>query len=249
MDGVNELKYRKDVLPEKEQEYFSTLPTALKDLGINYIDDLTNKVFTNSQPKENNDDWIRKPQPLESAGLYVKSDPNDPTHFGDPAAVGFLNNKSINEDNKGANRTNESFKIRNGQTSNSQGLYGIYGIFGEENFYIFNEKPHILWKFKFNNVSGLNLKIALMPEDHPKRWTPSNDGRDDIYDIIINGNSFKITPKGFKKVGDRWYSPIATLVSNLPNNNFDKKYLNKNYKQLYLKYKTKYLNLKSQLNK
>lgn len=250
MNGVNELKYRKDVSIEKEQEYLATLPTDLKEFGINYIDDLTGKFFTNSQPKANNTDWIRKPQSSEPAGLYVKLDPYDPDHFGDPAAVGFLNNKSTQIDNLGANRTNENFKTRNGKTSNSQGLYGIYGLFGETNFYTFNYDAHILWKFKFNDVSGLDLKVGLMPENHPKRWTPSNDGRDDIYDIIISGNSFKITPKGFRKVNDRWYSPIATLVSS--NDNVDvysNKYHSQDYQKLYLKYKTKYLNLKNKINK
>ena len=248
MEGVNELKYRKDVTQDQTAAYLKTVPEQLKHTGISYIDDLTGKTFTNVQLTSGNEDWIRQPSRGEPPGLYVKPDPNDPEHFGDPTAYGFINNKSYDGS---SNRTQVSIMIeQNGRTNNSQGLYGIYGMFGDENYYEWTYSGgDTMWKFKFNDVSDMNLTIGLMPEGHPKRWTPSNDGRDEIYDIILSGNSFKITPKGFRKIKDRFYSPIATLLSTKTHNPFNNKYkTNVNYEQLYLKYKSKYLNLKKQLN-
>ena len=255
MEGVNELKYRANVPNDEEEAYLATLPQDLKDAGVSYIDDLTGKLFTNSQVRASKS-WIRKPIATESDGLYVQPDPRDPDgKFGDPSAVGFKLNKSINKKDSGLNLTRKEVNVKiyaNGETSNSQGLYGIYGMFGDENvnLYAFDDTA-ITFIMKFNDVSKMNLKVGIMIENHPLRWKPSTDGRDDIYDIIISANTFKITPKSFKKVGDRWYSPIATL-QNIVNNpfTFTSKYLtNINYERLYNKYKGKYLNLKKQLNK
>ena len=256
MEGVNELKYRANVPDKEKKAYLATLPQDLKAVGVSYVDDLTEKLFTNSQVGAS-ESWIREPIATESDGLYVQPDPRDPDgKFGDPSAYGFNLNESINENDVGLGLTRKELNVKiyaNGETSNSQGLYGIYGVFGNEtdNYYTFPGGIPITFVMKFNDVSTMKLRVAIMPEKHPLRWKPSTDGRDEIYDIIINAGSFKITPKSFKKVGDRWFSPIATLQKIVDNPNaYGSKYLkNVDYERLYNKYKAKYLNLKKQLNK
>lgn len=249
MQNVNELKYRANVSDQEREAYLALIPASIREQNINYIDDLSGHDFSNIQVSASTD-WIRMPNEGEPLGLYVQPDPYDPDgKFGDPTAVGFRLNKSSNDEDQGLNRKEANAKIyKNKQTSNSQGLYGIYGALGE-NIYFWDMYNNIKFIMQFNDVSNMGLRVGIMTEGHPLRWQPSTDGRDEMYDIILSDNTFKLTPKSFSKIGDYWFSPIARLVRKQRIHAYGKKYLkNADYERLYVKYKTKYLNLKKQLD-
>ncbi|ARF09406.1 hypothetical protein Indivirus_1_29 [Indivirus ILV1] len=225
-----ELKFKKDVSEQDREGYLKNIPDSLKNDQISYIDDLQGRKFWNGQDFADID-WLN----CGKDNLEVPSDPNDdndPKKFGDPTVYfGLASNKVIHEKILNAGlplnrKTHNEYIDNDGKSTSSQGSYGIYGALSKGTAVGYLQDPGALFEFQFSNNLDDKLKVGLMPEApiaHPARFKNVNDARDEVFDIILSNNTFKITPKSFKYDPNKkvWVSNIAKLVNKYKYINFN----------------------------